>query len=434
MANPNCARTVLFCLVPCAALPGAIAIWPWIRRTFIASEAPPAFQMQPHGATASVPRPQVSVETPVPASPSEATPAFQMQPQGVATSVPPPVSVERSFETGATSDAVLGHVQLRRILAESLLNNTTQPAAVRDYAMLYHEEFSGRQLVFFLHVSKASGTEFCECGKSSGCRAEPTNRIKGTGNCNDPVVDIQLWFAGSAIDAKAREKFSTCAGLAKRYAARNWTLEGNEGYLLPASGICPQFWNVIIVRDPISRLLSHLKMLYSWHQKFPPETLTPDHIFKKAHRLSNNYHIRVLSGRDAFFSPFGEISERHFETALTLLRKFDLVFSMGSSNTSLTTLLERALGWTCTECALCKRLPWLRDKSGVTTAVYRARLNWTERDWSMLRAASSWDMKLKEHADTLARLDESVFVHDSFSTFQPTCPRRSGESCGFLCK
>merc|ERR1740138_753426 len=92
----------------------------------------------------------------------------------------------------------------------------------------------------------------------------------------------------------------TCTGLSAAYAAANITIEGNENYLI-AEGLCSEFWNTVVFRDPVARLVSHLNYYWQFAEEsgygmadwIQPEKITsPEVVFETIPVLSNNYYIR----------------------------------------------------------------------------------------------------------------------------------------------
>merc|ERR1719440_965276 len=115
----------------------------------------------------------------------------------------------------------------------------------------------------------------CSAGEENGCS---TVGMGNLGNCH-LAFDGKDW-TGEERPRTARN--DTCESLSKEYAANKFTLEGNENYL--STGVtCPQFWNMIVFRDPVTRLLSHLSMLQEEDMKdrIKSTTFGPNEVFKK---------------------------------------------------------------------------------------------------------------------------------------------------------
>ena len=226
-----------------------------------------------------------------------------------------------------TQDAVSTpdhHVLERRRIGHAVEEGTATHEDVASYARLYQLEMSRRKVLYLLHISKTAGTFFCACGLSQGCKAIQSE------NCH-VEYDTPFWTPETRPmqSLLISTRPSTCEGLAADYETRGLTLEANENFLLP-QGLCHQFWNVIIVRDPLTRLFSHLSMLWEESRskglsKYDPSTITVEQVFKQVPILSNNYYIRSLLGYDVYTLPSGAIRRTHVEKAKQRLRAFDVI-------------------------------------------------------------------------------------------------------------
>jgi len=328
----------------------------------------------------------------------------------------------------ALSTKLESHVVQRRRLGRHLLEhrggldseNHGLLDEVQQYAELYHREFSQRSMIFYLHVPKAGGTHLCSLGRSNGCRSIlPTE-------CQIFERDGAAWMGDDEIQPDQRPK--TCAGLSELYT--NLTIEGNENYLI-AEGLCPNFWNAVVLRDSIPRLISHLSMIHEdivWHGQFPFITSTPypppQVVFDNMPQLSNNFIIRQMLGKDVYALPFGSINETHLEAAKTVLESFDTIFFLEEGNdTKMNTDIYAKLG-------LSVQSSDQMDRVG-STDMYRQTLNWTSAEYEEVAAANAMDLELLQHAKALERIDQQVFMHYVFSKVSETMLRAP---CGYLSK
>jgi len=362
-------------------------------------------------------------------------------------------AADYNFDLPAASDGVEhrlledlpagdSHVAVRRRLGDAIarangsLSEQIQED-LRQYGKRYHEEFQERQAVFFSHVSKSAGTTFCACGMRSGCLGF------GMEEGSDPVLQnchAGLWDKSAPDDSphwgaegNHPEQFDTCNGLADYANSKNYTLEGNENYLV-SDGVCPQFWNVVILRDPIERLVSHLSELTRIPEKSPwrfrevrvgdalwnPHNLTPQTIFQEIPILSDNFYIRSLLGRDVYRLPLGGVTKEHLEQAKKVVEKFDLVLLKSSS---LMDDIQHLMGWTC---HASRRMGQSDDY------VDDLRSAWSPEAWAQVRKQNSLDLELVEHARKLWELDSQVFAQPAFSS--ASAASCSAGDCGFLCK
>jgi len=318
---------------------------------------------------------------------------------------------------------------VRRQLGNDLLRHPgVFDDAVAEYARHYHAQLSQSSMVFFLHVSKTAGTFLCGVGYESGCREA------GGGG---PFANCHLRKDGYAWGKDGievvRHRPDTCAGLSKMYSADNVTLEGNENYLIQ-EGLCPEFWNVMIFRDPKSRLMSHLSMWQSDEFKddaqywSSPENLTSaKQLFDNAPIISNNYFIRTLLGASVFTLPFGSITSAHLEEAKRVLEGFDVLLIVDENNaTLLETDVRATLGLEVSK----NTSPGEVQKKGSPDSFIQS-LRWTSTDWDLVDAANALDSELWQHAKALHLLDQQVFRHPAFSQVSAAMPRAP---CGYLSK
>eukprot|EP00927_Polykrikos_kofoidii_P041927 TRINITY_DN357_c0_g1_i2.p1 TRINITY_DN357_c0_g1~~TRINITY_DN357_c0_g1_i2.p1 ORF type:complete len:381 (-),score=43.18 TRINITY_DN357_c0_g1_i2:156-1298(-) len=315
------------------------------------------------------------------------------------------------------------HVKLRREIADSLSQTPTSSDPIMEtYATMYLREFSRRQSIFFLHVSKAGGTFLCMCGWSNKCRAPDGKTSKVASNCHGLEVEYhQLWMPRAFKSIP--KKLSTCNGLAARHMEKKWTLAGDENYLVDG-GPCPQFWNTIVLRDPVCRLISHLNMLVHGFVGFNPDNglaiprITADYVFRKYPLLSDNYLIRTLSGEDVYKLPFGKITREHLARAKSIIERFDTIFDLSSLSDEL-----KLLGWSCLESS---------GREGAQK--YHKDMNATKRTKFVLHkfaVQNALDQELYDHAMKLHDKDMRVLRNPSFVA---KLVKEPNASCGFLKK
>ena len=339
----------------------------------------------------------------------------------------------------ATAVNQSSHVGERRSLAAAIhsrfvkgLPRSDLKEQVQQYAAKYREEFQNREAIFFNHISKSAGTTFCICGQLNGCVGSGMTSSKDAmlENCHADAYDYNApddmpHWNGRRQDPSGLDK---CAGLV-RYARENkYTLEANENYLVD-DGLCPEFWNVIIMRDPIDRIVSHMRELFvlppnsataeveTGPDVWDPERLTLEELFSRVPILSDNFYIRSLLGAAAYELPFGAISDEHLEKAKRVLESFDLVLVL---NPDLMLSLRLYLGWSCSN----SRRVSLND---FALKIYS---RWGDEDWQRLKDQNRFDIALVEHAVELFKLDRLVLDHKDFTIHR----RCSNAECGFLCK
>jgi len=324
------------------------------------------------------------------------------------------------------------HVLERRRIGDAVQEGTATHEDVASYARLYYLEMSRRKVLYLLHISKTAGTFFCTCGITQGCKAIQAE------NCH-VEYDQEFWFPSSQLVARLiiSTRPSTCEGLAADYETRGLTLEANENFLLP-QGLCHQFWNVIIVRDPLTRLFSFLSMIWESDEErgltdYDPSIITVEQVFKLVPVLSNNYYIRSLLGSDVYTLPSGAIRRTHLEKAKQRLHTFDVILIQQEQNDSLLTSdINRRIGWSCQGDETEKQpTNSLANSFGGGTTNYREtlRARWSDAEWEQLVARNMLDTELQQYAIMLERLDRHVFDHGAFVN---TLSSRPKAGCGFL--
>jgi len=304
--------------------------------------------------------------------------------------------------------------------------------SVQSYGSRYGDEFHSKASIFFSHISKSAGTTFCICGQSNGCVGS------GMAEGRDPVLenchagefdanapdDLPHW----AAKKQHPKDYDTCDGL-ERYAKENqFTLEGNENWMI-GEGLCHQFWNVVILRDPIDRLVSHLQEL----SRIPAHTassevetgplawnatkLTPEYVFQQVPILSDNFYTRSLLGAETYAMPLGSLNQTHLERAKKVIEGFDLVLVL---HPGLLEDMQNFLGWSC---AASRRVA----PDDFSDALHG---HWGELEWDKVKERNALDIALVEHAVSLFKLDRLVLNHEAFAV-QSEC---GDAECGFLCK
>jgi len=311
-----------------------------------------------------------------------------------------------------------GHVMDRRRLGMELAHGRAVDVSnhVDEYANRYLQELKGKVAVFYNHISKACGTTFCQCGWSSQCTAYGKQNEGDNCHARDAMNDIPHWNGGTAGSLAGRPpKYDRCGGQVEYIREHGYTLQGNENYLI-SDGLCKEFWNVIILRDPIDRLMSHLAHLNrlnetegQWpevplgNMTWAPKRLTPQFIFDTVPILSNNYYVRSLLGEDVFMLPFGGITASHLHEAKRILEQYDLVLLKGPQ---LIEDIERTLGWKCQSEA----------KRTGDTGQFMENLNqvWSPADWQLIHQHNQLDIELVKYASTLHWLDKQVLDQPQF--------------------
>lgn len=246
----------------------------------------------------------------------------------------------------------------------------------------------------FLHISKAAGTFFCACGNNNGQNIG--KRHDGGSNCHFLREDFPIWGSLSEENIKAAYRSSAdasyhtdnCTMLDALYERERITFEGNENFLANEGSLCPQFNNVLVLRSPIHRLVSHIVMLQG-SKKAKKETV--DTIFEKWPLLSDNFMTRVIGGHSHFWAPVGSLSHHHLLKAIRTVHDFDHVLIQDQT---LNSQIKHSLGWDCGASSG-------RHSSfagGTQAMVDYFKKTWGDQDFQRLLDRNKLDMQLYDDA------------------------------------
>ncbi|KAG2434433.1 hypothetical protein HYH02_012263 [Chlamydomonas schloesseri] len=271
-----------------------------------------------------------------------------------------------------------------------------------------------RSALEYFHISKAGGTSWTVAAKSNNCPRPAARgcRVKEfDDSCRwlnrTALVDVGVpkhrihkapWGRYGHVDRLTRHE--TCAkryGHVQRrgfvYTTNEYTLHGDMGPVLTLdqraevlsasqvmdrlhspqeqgswhwAHLCPQFVNILTVREPGQRLLSNINFMLpflqsqlfpvrnrnetmaaaqvaAYQQIFcnaPPETwetLTPP--------VADNYNIRTLLGELGFHLPLWGVGPEHVAAAESKLLHFDMVLDLNAGSTAADLVQKQGLGW-----------------------------------------------------------------------------------------
>lgn len=335
------------------------------------------------------------------------------------------------------------HIQWRRKIGARMFIAETdeQDGWIQDnvsqYAATYMRELKHRTSILVSDVSKSGGVEFCKCGFQAGCRGDPTHNLQCTAGLP----------SAKKTNQELLSKASDCGRLSRWHEKYSITLQDldtrdlflkaakkQQHFPLINGGLCHEFWNVIVLRDPINRLVAQLSLLNMTGKSeiWNPHHVTPQILFDTVPIISNNFYIRSLIGAKGFQLPFNATTEEHLEEAKHILEGFDLVLMKTSS---LRDELYGFMGWDCDhheDKPERAAVPFVRG--------YFERLIklWSLDQWQKVREANNHDFQLVKYARQLDRLDKKVFRHPYFTYFAhsiqyKSCQNATG-TCGYMCK
>ncbi|KAG2489058.1 hypothetical protein HYH03_012494 [Edaphochlamys debaryana] len=283
----------------------------------------------------------------------------------------------------------------------------------------------------YFHISKAGGTSWCHAAKNNGCRAQVYDSAY---ICQISQLDDRVRWLNNTFHAKrtgrgarwgtwgrvARDtKFPTCesrhdfaAAMGYQYFSNEFTL--HEGLHDTADvRLCEQFFNVILIRDPLKRMLSHLKfvtMQMKWDYRndtlFHNTYWGTDAAFWESFGpvLVDNYMLRGMLGEKAYHAPIGSFGPREMEQGRALLQQYDLIVDLEAGHDAVDDVMQLGVGWPHT-------LREIHDKDSVKAA---ARLNLTyedylPRDLDRLYEKQGPDVGFYRFGKVLVRLDSLLF-------------------------
>ena len=262
---------------------------------------------------------------------------------------------------------------------------------------LHRQSSATRGAIQFIHVSKSGGTNLCMCAEANGCSSESFDERL---NClvrdfNDQprwvpkTLHIYLmrkagkevhfpWFVNfgpkrqTEVSCQQRAEHlrnvsvmavTVCPqiliDLSSSSHQMSWNFHANE-FTLPndEEGMCQEFVNLMILRDPIKRLGSQI----GWIQKLYKEVLnyednttsfdistlfegrTASFWEELVPAAVNNYYIRSLLGPRFFESPILPINSTHIHIAMREVLQHDLLLILEKKELN-DLVLQVGLGW-----------------------------------------------------------------------------------------
>ena len=254
---------------------------------------------------------------------------------------------------------------------------------------IHRESSASRGAIQFIHVSKSGGTNLCMCAEANGCSSDSFDERV---NClirdfNDQprwvpkTLHVYLmrkagkevhfpWFVNFGPNRRIPMSCKQRAEHLRNVSASNinpfsfsdrslymqmsWDFYANE-FTVPSDegGMCQEFVNLMILRDPIKRLGSQI----GWIQKLYKEEFNSSSdiapLFKGrtasfweelVPAAVNNYYIRSLLGPRFFESPIVPINSTHIHTAMKEVLQHDLLLILEKKELN-DEVLQVGLGW-----------------------------------------------------------------------------------------
>ncbi|GFR52721.1 hypothetical protein Agub_g15274, partial [Astrephomene gubernaculifera] len=303
---------------------------------------------------------------------------------------------------------------------------------------LFHEFYEAHRVVAlrkgimeYFHISKSGGTSWCHAAKNNGCRAQiyDSAYICQISQFDDRVRWLNNSFhhqrtgrgarwgtwgraqrATQQPTCAARHEFAALMGY--QYFSNEYAL--HEGFERPEEvGLCEQFFNVILIRDPLRRLLSHLKfvtMQMKWDYRnntlFHATFAGVDAAFWEQFGpvLVDNYMLRGMLGETVYHWPLGSIGPQQVQQGRALLQQYDMVIDLEAGHDVIDDVIQLGLGWPHT-------LREIHDKDSAKAAklLNLTYEDYLPRDMERLYARQQPDVEFYRFGRVLVRLDALLF-------------------------
>ncbi|GIL90323.1 hypothetical protein Vretimale_18189 [Volvox reticuliferus] len=317
----------------------------------------------------------------------------------------------------------------------------------------------------YLHVSKSGGTSWCHIAELNGCTTERYDKsyVCQIKKFDDKVRWLNMTFHMLQVPVyrvpqyvlkrfsrfgtfRKNHDMSSCSARRKLITNRGYNYYSNEYTVhgghkgMDNAHMCGNFFNVIVLRDPMKRLVSHMKFVM-WTMSGDRgynDTLLFNRMY--ANRSSefwqalgpaivDNYFIRSLLGEKAFHVPVGTVGREMLSLAEHVLAQFDLVLVLEQDMAIKNLITSYGVGWNHTLEEVHDKDSNIRETEFNTTA-------YIPEDLNRLLQAQALDMELYEFSKTLAQLDPVIYAVARKAGVQPLPPEASTDKqdppCGLL--
>ncbi|GLC75884.1 hypothetical protein PLESTF_001700300 [Pleodorina starrii] len=294
---------------------------------------------------------------------------------------------------------------------------------------LHHRAAQTKRIIEFFHVSKSGGTSFCQLGRMNGCKTQSFDHRQ---NCLITYFrDAPRWTKAGALGKLSEKKGDPwCARYGRQYGMRwhcrarrqlmtrmRFNFYSNELVMHDHNrswvGVhpCREFLNVVIFREPQSRVVSHMQNILKEYVAFYNESLwtafdpnSPAQWRSLAVPVFDNYVVRSLLGGQAYNMPYGDVNATHLLAAKVVTMQFEVLLSLAPETSELTRdIFGLGLGWAFDLRHMHVRPTERRAVSDFGPGVMEA-----------VRAAGALDEQLYDFALVLQLLDALAFgvAHD----------------------
>ena len=194
---------------------------------------------------------------------------------------------------------------------------------------------------YFLHFHKAAGTSLCGVIRNSPASLV-VSHTQHTHNCNslpkvtriDHIKKTEVIVSNNTVSKKT----DMCPLLLQEYENKHINIVGRETWFDSDAydNVCPNINYITIIREPISRIISHLQFesqyaskILKWLKKGKEH----DYFYRQSSKhvgtfVIDNFYIRMLLYDELFFAPLYSITEEHYHRAKKILKQFKLVIPL----------------------------------------------------------------------------------------------------------
>ncbi|KAG2426151.1 hypothetical protein HXX76_013132 [Chlamydomonas incerta] len=358
------------------------------------------------------------------------------------------------------------------LAAQLRFSPDTDVLIFRIYRILYAKYRQGaaaKGAIEFLHISKSGGTSMCTVADANGCTAESTTNfgncmvrrfddrprwVSATAHNETAPLDGWRWYYRYLVRRGERtceyrdefmhrkhftfysNEFAVHGGLDDRSYWANGTSTGTAAGADPSAAaaaaagaaagsapgptyasahVCSQFLNVILLRHPLSRLVSHIKWIMkvyrteygkrhedffrgrdaAWWRRFAPAAV-------------DNYNMRLLLGEGVYYAPIGSLGAAHLAAARLVLLAYDVVLLLEAPDVD-ELWLKQALGWRV----------GLRSASARVAGAHRSTAEMMPPDLDTLVKANENDVLLYNFAAAVHQIDGVMFAAMAAAGIRP---------------
>ncbi|GFR50743.1 hypothetical protein Agub_g13009, partial [Astrephomene gubernaculifera] len=296
-----------------------------------------------------------------------------------------------------------------------------------------------KAIMEYLHISKSGGTSWCHVAELNGCVTERYDKsyVCQIKKFDDKVRWLNMTYHMMQVPVyrvpkyvlnrfsrygNYRKSHTTAACNARHrymhahgynYYSNEYTVHGGHEDVKDAH-ICSDFFNAIVMRDPLKRLVSHMKFVM-WTMS-GDRGYNDTELFNMMYKdrtssfwqelgpaIVDNYFTRSLLGEKAYHTPLGGVTQEMLSMAQQMLAQFDLIMVLEQEMDVRNLILYYGVGWRHT-------LEEVHDKDSRERETVFNTSSYIPADLHRLLQGQALDQHLHRFARTVAHLDPVVFM------------------------